>query len=214
MLLKAKVDQVGQVPKDQVEESLREILSDSSYGDVSPDSTVAEKKAIEKFQEFRAWIEDLFDFMPASSLDFWLSLSVVILSLIGLALLGSKLYQRNRKFAFEEGYLDDQAFAGSLRQQLERARAQAVSEGAFTEALSLRFRLGLLAVSQRNPGRLRPGYTNRECLIAWSRVPEYRDRLAQVIDLLDRKWYAQEQCSPEEYTTAEAVLAEMGSHAN
>ena len=208
-----QLGQGGPASKAQVEESLREIFSDSAYRDVSPDSSVAEAKVVGVIERVAGWFKNLFDFMPNSSIDFWILLSLVLLAVVGFVVLGFRIYHKNRDYYLGDGPVLDLAGQGQRAELLERARVQAVADGALTEALSLRFRLGLVAVAQHTPGRLRPGFTNRECLVAFSEEPAYRDRLAGVIDLLDRKWYAQEECSQEEYSGAEAVLAEMGQHA-
>ncbi|MFT5081104.1 MAG: hypothetical protein ACI84E_001762 [Planctomycetota bacterium] len=207
------VQNLQQVPKARVEEFLGEILSDSAYRKVSPDSTEAQAKIAGAMEELTQWFENLFDFMPYSSANALLVVTSLLLALLGTAYFGYHLYHRDRRYYREDGPAQGLTSPGSLGLKLESARVQAVEDGAFTEALSLRFRLGLLAIAQHSPGQLRPGFTNRECLVVYSREPDYRARLAAVIDLLDSKWYAQEECSPEEYNSAETVLAEMGQHA-
>lgn len=93
---------------------------------------------------------------------------------------------------------------------LADAAHQAAEDGRRIEALSFRFRLALYRHSRNHPGALRPGYTNRECLTAWKGQPAIQAAMTDVVRLLDRCWYAQQECSQAEFDDAWATLEGRG----
>jgi hypothetical protein len=93
---------------------------------------------------------------------------------------------------------------------LSAAAKSAAEQGRRIEALSFRFRLALFRHARNHPGALRPGYTNRECLTAWKGQPAVQAAMTDVVRLLDRCWYAQQECSQTEFENAWATLEGRG----
>jgi hypothetical protein len=89
---------------------------------------------------------------------------------------------------------------------LQQAADAARQEGRLIEALSFRFRLALYRHARNHPGALRPGFTNRECLNAWTNNPAVLAEMTDVVRLLDRCWYAQQECPAEDFDHAWQIL--------
>lgn len=186
-----------------------QILRDPAYQRIDEDGgrlTDAFENVGGWLNAWMRWLEDLSDDSPAL---YWL-LFIVLLLILGLLIFHIvwTFRQAFRKRALVEGFplgTPGLSHESELRQWLQ----QALEKSAYTDALSFRFRLGLLYMARKNPGRLRPGMTNRECLSAWHDRPELQLRLAEVVDLLDYKWYARQECITEEYEHAEKILQEM-----
>jgi hypothetical protein len=155
---------------------------------------------------FLDWVARLSSEAPGM---YWLlvALLLIILGLLIFHIVWT-FRQALRSEPIAEG-LDHRGTGRSVEQEMELALQQAIHDNAFTDALSLHFRLGLLRMARKHPGSLRPGMTNRECLVAWDETPELQGRLVQVVDLLDRKWYARQECASDEYITARRVLEDM-----
>lgn len=185
------------------------IMEGQEYGRIHEDAgAVGElfQEAGSAYLRFLDWVVRLSNEAPGM---YWLMVAV-LLSILGLIIFHIvwTFRQALRAEPLAEG-LDHRGTGRSVEQELELALQQAIQDSAFTDALSLHFRLGLMRMARKHPGCLRPGMTNRECLVAWEERPELQGRLVQVVDLLDRKWYARQECASEEYQAARDVLEEM-----
>lgn len=89
-------------------------------------------------------------------------------------------------------------------EQLEKQAHQAGASGDYLLAMRLLFRAALLRMERAEKRRFRPGLTNREHLLRYRDTPLF-DPLHRIVVLLERKWYGDEPCGPEDYSQFESA---------
>ena len=203
----------GALSPELVRSSLDGIFDDRAYFDVLDSDVDAADKVAGFIKRITDFFDSLFRADGESSVVYWLLLVTLSILLIAFLVWSFLALRRESHGKTKDELGTSLAPSRQLEELLRKAMDSAIHEGSWTEALSMHFRLGLLIMVRRHPGRLRPGFTNRECLVAWADVPDYQLRLSAVIDLLDRKWYAGEECSREEFEQADSVLGEMRAYA-
>jgi hypothetical protein len=81
---------------------------------------------------------------------------------------------------------------------LERSAELAAAAGQYVEAVRFLFKAALIRIEQSEKKKLRVGITNRELLRRYQKSP-LSGPLAQITDLIDRKWYGTEICEVTDY---------------
>lgn len=199
---------LSQQPSPEAAQAVAEgILQDGAYSEVGADGSGFLAYTEETFNLFRRlqdWLDDLNADSPFLYWSLFATL-VLILCLLILHIVWS-FRQAFRPSNPNEGVGSD--LGPTAEDRVRRSIGIAVEDGRLTDALSLQFRLALILRNRTRPGRLRPGMTNRESLIAWEDQPSLRTQLAQVVDLLDCRWYACRECGEEEYARASQMIVE------
>ena len=83
--------------------------------------------------------------------------------------------------------------------ELERQAEAAAARADFITAVRLLFRADVLRLEEFEDKPNRPGTTNRELLRRYQRHPNVAESLRSFVDLIDRKWYGEEQCVQTDY---------------
>lgn len=81
---------------------------------------------------------------------------------------------------------------------LERQAREAASAGDYIGAVRLLFRASLVRLQQAERRPLRRGTTNRELLRRYQSSPIV-EALRLFVEMIDRKWYGHETCTPTDY---------------
>jgi hypothetical protein len=95
--------------------------------------------------------------------------------------------------------------AGALRRWL----AEAERDGDRVAALRVRFQLLLTRERVLHPGRMRRGWTNRECVRLFRDDPPRATAMLEVVAVLDRTWYGRAACSEPEFLRARHLLKDV-----
>jgi uncharacterized protein DUF4129 len=190
---------------DQARALAEEILEASAYSKVSHELDTPEIWA-DWYENWRQ-LQDSVDDLRVSSPDSYFLLITILVAMLAL-IIWQMVWSVRRSNRYVGWQIDEPVMATGQNPEmlLVDAGRQALADGKRIEALSLRFRLALYRHARNHPGVLRPGWTNRECLKAWSNKPETMASMAEVVKLLDQCWYAQQECQPEDFERAWAVL--------
>jgi hypothetical protein len=86
---------------------------------------------------------------------------------------------------------------------LERSAELAATAGQYVEAVRFLFKAALVRIEQSEKKKLRVGITNRELLRRYQKSP-LSAPLAQITDLIDRKWYGTESCESTDYEVCQS----------
>ncbi|HIK94747.1 MAG TPA: hypothetical protein EYG03_22610 [Planctomycetes bacterium] len=86
---------------------------------------------------------------------------------------------------------------------LERSAELAAADGQYVEAVRFLFKAALVRIEQSEKKKLRVGITNRELLRRYQKSP-LSGPLAQITDLIDRKWYGTESCEFTDYEVCQS----------
>ncbi len=182
-----------------------EILSARAYSSVHDlgEGAGLWLKLLDWWRELQNWFAELY---RGSELAYWAIVAGLVLL---LALIVWHLIWTIKRSSHWTGWKEldrDLPLGRDPEKALQLAADAARQEGRLIEALSFRFRLALYRHARNHPGALRPGFTNRECLKAWTNNPSALAEMTDVVRLLDRCWYAQQECPVEDFDRAWQVL--------
>jgi hypothetical protein len=96
--------------------------------------------------------------------------------------------------------------------ELERQADAAAARSDYITAVRLLFRAGVLRLEKLEDKPNRPGTTNRELLRRYQRVPGLAESLRRFVDTIDRKWYGEEQCLPNDYAVCRLAHEAVCQH--
>jgi hypothetical protein len=129
-------------------------------------------------------------------------LIMIALTVLLVVLTGHMIYSLvqavqspRRRTGLEEHALRGRADPNELERQAEDSAAR----GDYITAVRLLFRAGVLRLEKLENKPNRPGTTNRELLRRYQRYPKLAESLRSLVDTIDRKWYGEEQCLPNDY---------------
>lgn len=92
---------------------------------------------------------------------------------------------------------------------LERLASQAALDSNFVGAIRFLFRAAVIRLERVEKRTNRPGTTNRELLRRYRDKPTCREPLERMVDMIDRKWYGDEQCSDADYVQCQTDHREL-----
>jgi hypothetical protein len=138
------------------------------------------------------WLSDVMGGLPA-----FMQVMVIILLLIVVLALMTHIIWSIVAAARGKTRGHQTAGAGTVRESdpkgLEAAAERAATEGYYLEGIRLLFRASLIRIERAQKRKLRVGITNRELLRRY-RNSSLAEPLARLIDIIDRKWFGDEDC--------------------
>jgi hypothetical protein len=96
--------------------------------------------------------------------------------------------------------------------ELERQAEAAAAQSDYITAVRLLFRADVLHLEKFEDKPNRPGTTNRELLRRYQRHPSVADSLRSFVDMIDRKWYGEEQCVQTDYAVCRLAHEAVRRH--
>ncbi len=155
---------------------------------------------------------DLMDWLDRLRENSPLGWTALILLLFGiLALLIWHIVWTIRRAGRWQGVADPTGLAAAAdpAESLRRRLAEAERDGDRVAALRARFLLLLSRERALHPGRMRRGWTNRECVRLFRDDPPRATALLEVVAVLDRIWYGRAACSEPEFLRARHLLKDV-----
>jgi hypothetical protein len=138
------------------------------------------------------WLSDVMGGLPA-----FMQVMVIILLVIVVLALMTHIIWSIVAAARGKRRGNQTAGAGTVREsdpkELEAAAERAATKGNYLEGIRLLFRASLIRIERAQKRKLRVGITNRE-LIRRYRNSSLAEPLARLIDVIDRKWFGDEDC--------------------
>lgn len=195
---------------DALREQAIEILKAAQYRQVVDESVMDER-----VKQAFSWLDRLDAWLARTAVDapglYWLLLVGLLLLLFLLIAHIIWTIHRYRKVRVDPFGDPNLPVAEWTHEALAAALAAAEEEGRFADALALRFRRSLLQLQRSLPGRLRPGWTNRELVAIWPVGLGHRPQLLELVQLIDRTWYGQVECPEADYRRAVGQLEQIES---
>ena len=193
---------------EEARQRAQEILDASVYKQVVDETALhsAFTDSLGLWNKLQAWIANLAGESPALHFALLCGLMLLLALLIGHMVWSWLRFRRMRVDPFGQDRLPE---GMNLELVLRSALKQAEEAGHWTDALGLRFRLVLWRLQIAQPGRVLPGWTNRELLARWPGDAASLNELRGVVQLLDRTWYAETECTESEYREAAHRLDEV-----
>ena len=143
------------------------------------------------------WLFRLTDGLPEVVRWLIILVLVVILSLLVWHILYSlvQAVQSPRRLLSQDWSKTPKRPIGRTRTPGRAAAARAD----YITAVRLLFRADVVRLEKFEDKPNRPGTTNRELLRRYQREPGLAESLRRFVDTIDRKWYGEEQCLPNDY---------------
>jgi len=174
-----------EVPAEEVERTLRELLEGTRFG--SGDTEPEENVLVQALRSFFEWLGDLFSFGDvAEGAAFGSKVFLWIVALLAAGLLVGMLVAvaRERLRREERPAVGAASVALRVRELREAARA-ARGAGDWTRALRLWFFATVVGLGERGDLEYRDAWTNRELLERGEPAPVARERLVPLVGVLD-----------------------------